>query len=185
VTITVLSLTCGQQTDAGGCYSRPTYNYNRYANYNYNEVLIANAVIVPLYVVGFQPPPAIVPQAVQPQQAAAPDDKDEQIRQMKLEIERLRGGSTQPQMPPAREQASASMTFNKCASCHDSATAKSKGGGNVFFDQGRLIATADQRLDMIDAIIDGRMPRGGKLKDDEGGAVVTELSKKPQRKGGV
>jgi hypothetical protein len=178
--IAVPLLTSGGEVGAGGCYHRPTYYP---PTYNYDRVLIADAIVVPLYVIGFAPLPAPVPVPVQ-QPAPVTDDRDETIRQLREELEKRGGPKAVPQMPSAKEQTSASITVNKCATCHDKATAK-RGGNNVFFDQGRLTASADQRLDMIDAILDGRMPKNGKMADDDAGNAVAELTRKPLRKGGV
>lgn len=60
-----------------------------------------------------------------------------------------------------------------CVKCHDSSTAKTKGGGRVFFDLNQFVAGPEQQWAISKAIRTGTMPRGGpKATDEDYGAVL-------------
>lgn len=54
-----------------------------------------------------------------------------------------------------------------CVKCHDSGTAKAKGGGHVLFDLGQLVASSDQMWKMSEQVRKGIMPQGGPKATDE------------------
>jgi len=64
-----------------------------------------------------------------------------------------------------------------CASCHEKAVASSKGKSVVLFEGQSLAALAPEtRLKVIDQVLSGEMPLGGKLTDQEIGSVVQGMT---------
>ena len=62
-----------------------------------------------------------------------------------------------------------------CISCHDSAAAKMKGGGHVYFDLGQLVATPEQQWAISRAIRQGTMPKSGPKAQDNDYQNVLEF----------
>jgi hypothetical protein len=68
----------------------------------------------------------------------------------------------------------------KCATCHDEATAKAKGGGHLLFKSGEFIDQGDNLSRAVEEMDSGRMPRGGKLTDAEKYQVLSALVIRPE-----
>jgi cytochrome c553 len=95
-------------------------------------------------------------------------------------------GQATPDVPPTKtapapQVSAATMLFKKCASCHNSESAKAKGDGFVLFDNGvdgqaRLAKLSDaQALKVISETFSGRMPKNGKPLTDEEVSQVMAL----------
>ena len=64
-----------------------------------------------------------------------------------------------------------------CAACHDSVSAKAKGGGLVLLDGAGLAAlSADTKLKTVRALLKGTMPLGGKLSDEDVTQIIDLVS---------
>lgn len=83
---------------------------------------------------------------------------------------RLESLATNVQPPAQKSQGNAhpgaAFLGQSCVKCHDSSTAKAKGGDLVFFDLGQLVATPQQQWAMTRAVRKGAMPKGGPKADD-------------------
>lgn len=139
-----------------------------------------------------------------PQQQQAPyqsGQTDELLRRVLERLERLERGQVLPpnwrdrerdpslpgryQMPPAGNgdagAGAAPQTFvqhaqNKCASCHEGASAK---GGFKMFDNGQLSQLTPEQLgDIIDAVGSKRMPRSGSMSDTERLQFISSMVKR-------
>lgn len=113
-----------------------------------------------------------------------------EIRSLRTEVQRLQSVQAAPQ-PQANNNNNgngngngnqngahpgAVFLANSCVKCHSADVAKAKGGGNVFFDGGNLVATAEQKLAMVEAVRSQTMPRDGKSTEDEFNAMVNFLA---------
>lgn len=107
-----------------------------------------------------------------------------EIRSLRTEVQRLQSVQTAPQ-PQANNNGNGNQNgahpgavflANSCVKCHSADVAKAKGGGNVFFDGGNLVATAEQKLAMVEAVRSQTMPRDGKSTEDEFNAMVNFLA---------
>jgi len=67
------------------------------------------------------------------------------------------------------------MLTAKCAGCHQN---NQKAAAAFSFASIESL-TCDQRLAATDAVLNDRMPKGGKLTPDEAGALLKELTKRP------
>lgn len=63
-----------------------------------------------------------------------------------------------------------------CARCHDAAVAKEKGGDRIYFKDGALLELSDTEvLGMYRQVLAGKMPKGDKLSDEAGQAILAQL----------
>ncbi len=107
-----------------------------------------------------------------------------QMQALKAENDRLRAAPARPvpgapAIPPVVEQATAPATagalVTACAQCHSGAAAK---GGVKLFDGGKRLQLSGESLgDSLQAVVDGRMPKGRKLSADDRLAVLADLMK--------
>jgi mono/diheme cytochrome c family protein len=86
-------------------------------------------------------------------------------------------------MPKADVADAGALKFAvNCASCHDAAVSKAKGGGVTLFKDG---AEADISCDLallaVGAIADGTMPRGKKLPEEDGPDILSHLAKRAKK----
>lgn len=137
-------------------------------------------ITVPAYSVGYAPPSA----------ATMPE-----LKQLLDEIRGFRNdfrSATQPQGGPAGPPPAPAATPDKtveakpgadvshvkvfqakCAACHDKGVADKKGGGFTLMDGGNLAALTDRDLRRIASqTYSGKMPRGGKITDEEVAAIM-------------
>lgn len=88
------------------------------------------------------------------------------------------GGGALP-LKAAPPHPGARVMATRCASCHEEAVAKGKGGGNVLFRGGIFIDEGDNLDRAVQQIDSGKMPKGGKLSDKESFDVLRYLVLKP------
>ncbi len=71
-------------------------------------------------------------------------------------------GKPMPQADAKGEHPGLTVKRQACASCHESAVSKAKGGGFVMFQNGQLVQLTDEQIgDCLKRISDGDMPKGG------------------------
>lgn len=109
-----------------------------------------------------------------------------EIQKLRTEVQALRSSGFAPQVQPAQQSQSVQQQapampqasngnggdlvngLSKCAACHDSQAAKSKGGGFEMFQGGQTRKfSAEDSLNMLKQIETGKMPRGGAFTDGE------------------
>ena len=139
----------------------------------HHEIPAVLFVPVPAYSIGYQP--------------AAKGGEETDIERLRLEVEilklkiQLKAKESAPEsvlreMPKRPDPPPASAAVQHCARCHDAAVAANMGDGHVFFRNGVLSASAEQRLDMSKAIMEGKMPKGKDPGDKEITQILLELA---------
>lgn len=128
--------------------------------------------------------PAIVPLYIASYGAPESAALLEEIRLLRKEVSSLRGGGSkmppaQPDSPsdgdgPVQVPVTASLAVTHCASCHGD-SAKAKGGGHVFFKDGKAVFGPEQLGAAIGEVSTGRMPKGRVIPDAERLKLVKEL----------
>jgi cytochrome c553 len=159
----------------------------------HKAVVVDTAIVTPVVVATFVPVQvASYSASYQPTPTTDPAVV-ELLRQMGSRVAALEAGAASkpgpppgPPPSPMRKADVADPGLDKfaaaCASCHDSAVAKVKGGGIVFFANGvETDYSCDLALRAVGAIADGSMPRGKKLADEDVAEVVIHLSKRAKR----
>lgn len=83
----------------------------------------------------------------------------------------------QPQPPQAIQAGNLPVSVvNKCAVCHDKSRADDKGAGFVLTEGGKAVAISDKEFrKAMNLVLTQKMPKGGKLTEEELGDVVTWL----------
>ncbi len=101
--------------------------------------------------------------AVAPVQAEAP------VPQQQRKVEA-------PQQQSAKVPDGLAVMVNRCAKCHDPASAKDKGGSFVYFDEKKQLTLTDKTLaSTYRQIVNGKMPKDAPLTETEVRAVLTYL----------
>ncbi len=137
-------------------------------------VVVPVIVAVPAYSTVFNP---AAQTAAQPHYDCAAE-----VRALRAEIEALkRGAAPQQAQGPTKVSASPSpvaapMLVAKCASCHGDKVAAASGNGLVLFSAGQpTVWTERQKSRAQGAVYSSRMPKGGKLTDEEVGQIMSEI----------
>ena len=163
---------------ATNCYTQG-YGYAA-QNYSYGHSYAATyytPVYYPVYSIGYQPP--------------ANESLKEELLKLKVELRdqtiellkfKLQAGPGAVQAEP-QQQASPLLAIlaKNCASCHSDQTASAKGGGFIVLKDGKIdhLSPAD-KLNIIGRVITEnpakRMPKGGKLPDQEQVTIVQSFS---------
>lgn len=139
-------------------------NYN-YGHHNYQPVLAATFVAVPLITPTYQV------------QYTGNDSQQllQAVQQLKAEIQALKAPSVQAQQAPQVQQLQAGglqSALGKCIACHDKNAAQAKGGGFVMFDGGATVKLTDlQGMEVLKQVRSGKMPKGAKLVAAEKDAI--------------
>lgn len=120
--------------------------------------------------------------------AAAPSPCSAEIKTLRAEIERLKASiappvapqsPTAPPMAPVGERPSGSAIVRLCASCHDSAVAKTAGGGvelTAFGQELKYSASMVGKIMQATNPVKGTMPKGKPhLSGDEYNEIVKAL----------
>lgn len=123
------------------------------------------AVTVPTYSIGYAP--------------AAPDPNVQQlvaeIKQLRAQVQALTAVPQALKKEAIGEHPAVAVMRNKCANCHGAA-AKEKGGGFALFDGASFAKLTDkQALNLARNVYSGRMPKNGKLTDEEVGQIMDWL----------
>lgn len=101
-------------------------------------------------------------------------------RQMKAPLPQ-KGQFKEPEIEkPAPKQLSLGATH--CASCHDRQREK---GVPQFYTDGVFTGTAEDRLDMVAAVLSSRMPKGKQISDETASQLMAELSARQTVKKGI
>lgn len=116
------------------------------------------------------------------------NNQDTQIEllKLKLELEKIKLSvvqATRPNVIPSAPQVglpqvgqAAQILAQKCGSCHDDSVAKAKGGGFVLSQGGQLLKLdLATQAKMMKEVYSGRMPKNGKLTDEEVGSIFGYL----------
>jgi len=181
-------------------YSYPTYSYAvpTYSAPAHCEAAVATTyvpVYVPTYTVGYgsaqeSQTMQVLVQAVQQLQ--------QQVRALSPQAQAgaLHGGaggqvapgmskppapaSAAPPMDPAQlsetQKEGAALLVQKCAACHDTGVAQTKGKGLAFVQNGQLGRISDAlAFRMMRELYSGRMPKDAKLSDESVGKVFAFL----------
>lgn len=132
--------------------------------------LIAQFVAIPAYSVGYSHPPAEV--AVQVQ---AKPTCEEKLSALEKRIAELEAGQTvTTQTKPA---AIVSLFQSKCASCHDAAVSKTKGHSFTLLTGDKLADLTPEQVNRVVALTySGKMPKGGKLTDQDFAVIMDWVS---------
>lgn len=170
----VLALCIVPEVLASGCVVR-----QRVVN---QAVVVDHAAVVTAAV--FAPVPVYVPQYSVGY--AGPDNTQllQEIQALRREVADLR--NQRPQPLPELAKAAKNVTVNEhpaveilrknCAACHSADMAKAKGAGFTLFDVAGFASLTDkQALAIARNVYSGRMPKGGKLSDEEVGQVMSWL----------
>jgi mono/diheme cytochrome c family protein len=111
------------------------------------------------------------------------------VQKLELQIQKLQSApqSPQPQIQPVApptptpqaqtsEHPAIGIMRRNCASCHDNAVAKGKGGGFAMTDGQAFAKLTDrQALSVAREVYSGRMPKSSKLTDEEVGQIMSWL----------
>lgn len=103
-----------------------------------------------------------------------------EIRQLRFELEKLQQGPLplkKEALKEPGEHPAVGILKKHCASCHDSAVSKGKGGGFSLFDGPHLAKLSDkQLLQVVREAHSGRMPKAAKpLSDEDIGQLMNWL----------
>lgn len=131
-------------------------------------------VVYPSYGAGYVTP---APMPAAP--AATSPDVVQLLQRLDARLQRLEqgpgvGAAPVPPMPRAAQATgNDAVIFARCASCHDVDVAGAK-GGKVALTAGNTLLpwTETMRLDVLEALSSGRMPKGGTLTEDEATKAV-------------
>lgn len=171
----------------GGGYVQHQQAYRAPVHHDYHEKKVVVLEYLPLYAVGYSPP-------AKPDPAADARASALEAKIAALEAKLAAAGPSgsgvlpapraakEPEQPaaPAKAQAAAqpgkSILAGRCASCHDSAVAASKGGKLSLTDAGSPLALDDAKYGaVLRAVTKGTMPRGSKLSEEEYNGLVNEM----------
>ncbi len=130
------------------------------------------AVTVPAYSIGYAAP-APVPDPVIQQLLTENKNLSLRVEALTAQVQSMTAGGPQALKKEAvGEHPAVPILKNKCASCHGAA-AKEKGGGFVLMDGQAFAPMTDlQLLNIARNVFSGRMPKNGKLTDEEVGLIM-------------
>jgi len=169
---------------AAGYYGQSYYPAGYYY-YEQPKVYLA-AFVQPVYV------PAVFatyqPAALAPAYATAPlaavpavkaESCHEKLAALEARLKSLEAGQlrTPAQLTPEGAKSDGlAVLVKRCGACHDEASAAEKGGGFALLKGGKLPElTASEVNAVYRQILSGKMPKGSKLGDGEGRAVMEFL----------
>jgi len=168
-----------------GCSSADADCRTVYRNHSYNRIVYDTVVVAEFVPLVAYPAYALTYQPVQDEVGKLQLElrlarQDAEILRLRVELQGMQGRSLaptpqkgQPIVEPEIVKPELSVTHQTCARCHD------KGGqGPQFFTSGVLTATPEQRLEMIDAVMTERMPKGTKTTDEVATKIMFELAKR-------
>ena len=133
-------------------------------------VAVVQPVVVPLYSFAYAPPAVYAPPAPQPQVAPPaqplavqeePCDLCQELRKLRLEVARLRGGSVVAPPVSAQPLTGAGIIGQRCASCHSAASAATNGGGFTLVGaDGKLVPLSlPEKRRIVELVTADRMPK--------------------------
>lgn len=182
VLVTVAALCWAAAPVDATCYSarrvQVGYNYG----YNYGHGYAVQRV----YVAAYQP--YYLPYAVGYGASHGTPDLEKEVLKLKLEVKNLelqqlrQQIQQQPQQQQGQPQEQplplkTSMVAQRCASCHDEGRAKASGGGLVLLKGGGIgHLSAETRLKCVAQILSGKMPKGGKISNEDASQAIAELT---------
>ena len=150
----------------------------------YDPIIIAEfPVVVPAYTLTYAP---VQDEVSKLQLELRLARQDAEILRLRVELQGMRGVPI-PQKgqavvePEIMKERVGSATNTACASCHD--VKGRPAGAPQFFTDGVLSATPAEKLEMIDAVLNERMPKGKKTDDETATKIMAEIVKSAKRKG--
>lgn len=175
-----------------GCYISRTFVHPTYYQPVVQEVQVkkvvaveylALPVVVPAYAVGYNQPSTVIPT---PAIAPAPSSCETKLTEVSAKLAALEArieaaltAEAPSSLPPGAQGAGrpkVKTLVSKCASCHDSTVATTKGGKLVLFDKGAATSWTNEVVGkVLREVSSGRMPKGGKLTSDEFTAIAQEI----------
>lgn len=163
------------------CRTVKRVNYNHAV---YDPIVVAE--FVPVYVSAYSLTYAPVQDEVSKLQLELRlARQDAEILRLRVELQGMRGPSPVKGQavvePEIMKQPVNSAMNTTCAGCHD--VRNRPAGAPQFFTDGVLSATPAERLDMIDAVMHERMPKGKKTDDETATKIMAEIVKSAKRKG--
>ncbi len=80
--------------------------------------------------------------------------------------------------PTAQQKGIVAVMTTNCGKCHEAAVAEKEGAGFVLLKDGQLAPLTDrQALSCYRQVISGKMPKSGKLSEEDGQAILAWLDK--------
>ena len=119
---------------------------------------------------------AVQAQPAQPAGAVDACEAKFEAMMARYEAKKAREGKAK-EAPPAQQAKgiNAVLTTN-CGKCHEAATAEKEGGSFTLLKDGQPVALTDrQQLAMWKQIVSGKMPKGSKLSEEDGQALLGYL----------